>query len=431
MLNGRADLLRRAGYVRIGERSGTARGLAAVWLNGSINPVTMAVGAIGIHFGSDPAWAALAIILGCLIGSLSVSGLAAQGARLGLPQLIQARGQLGRRGGMIVSAGAIAAYLGFASVGAGIAGDAVHVLTDAPRPLGVALCCVFAALLASLHFGPFQAAHRWMGWLLAAGLAVYGLAAFRALPPWAPGDFRLQPFLAQFGAATAYQLSWGLYLSDYSRHLPPRTGRAGLYWWTFAGSMTGGSATMLAGAASLADAPAGHSLAQALSAVGRHAGLIWALLSVVPLGALNIGGAALAIGAAFPALDRWLVPVLSGLCTLLGLAVENELVGGFAAFLDRFTDFLAPWTGIIVADLHFGRRGRYSAAGIVGITDLYGNWNPRGLGALAFGGLVSAFAGPASGGLAAAAIYAAIHPRMNWREEMRRIDCADRSLDPL
>lgn len=39
------------------------------------------------------------------------------------------------------------------------------------------------------------------------------------------GDFQPVPFLAQLGVAAGYQISWAIYVSDYSRYLPPNAAR--------------------------------------------------------------------------------------------------------------------------------------------------------------------------------------------------------------
>ena len=82
-------------YVPQAERRGGSAGLWPIWFTGSTHLTTMAVGVIGISLGLGLVWTALAILAGSALGTLIVSGHAAQGPRLGLPQLIQARSQFG------------------------------------------------------------------------------------------------------------------------------------------------------------------------------------------------------------------------------------------------------------------------------------------------------------------------------------------------
>ena len=59
--------------------------------------------------------------------------------------------------------------------------------------------------------------------------------------------FSRVPFLAQFFAAASYQISWSIYVSDYSRYLPRNVGVSASFWWTYLGAFVGGSWTMLVG----------------------------------------------------------------------------------------------------------------------------------------------------------------------------------------
>src|SRR5258708_20076887 len=74
-------------------------------------------------------------------------------------------------------------------------------------------------------------------------------AALMRLPAraWALQDFRAIPFLVQFFAAAAYQLSWSIYVSDYSRYLPREVSVRESFWWTYLGAFVGGVWMMLLG----------------------------------------------------------------------------------------------------------------------------------------------------------------------------------------
>ena len=54
------------------------------------------------------------------------------------------------------------------------------------------------------------------------------VAVHPSLPPgsYDLGRFHVVPFLAQLGVAAGYQISWAIYVSDYSRYLPPDVPRA-------------------------------------------------------------------------------------------------------------------------------------------------------------------------------------------------------------
>ena len=53
------------------------------------------------------------------------------------------------------------------------------------------------------------------------------------------GHFDLAPFLLQFSVVAGYQISWAIYVSDYSRYLPPDVTVSKTFWWTYGGSGLG------------------------------------------------------------------------------------------------------------------------------------------------------------------------------------------------
>ena len=110
---------------------------------------------------------------------------------------------------------------------------------------------VSSALLTVAGYDFIHLAQRWVAYVLIAALLVFSLfAALRLhVPPaqLAPGNFRAVPFLAQFFAAASYQISWSIYVSDYSRYLPRDVGVRASFWWTYVGAFVGGAWTMLGG----------------------------------------------------------------------------------------------------------------------------------------------------------------------------------------
>ena len=62
------------------------------------------------------------------------------------------------------------------------------------------------------------------------------------------GSFKATPFLGQFGVVAGYQISWAIYVSDYSRYLPPGVTVRKTFYWTYWGSALGGGWLMVLGA---------------------------------------------------------------------------------------------------------------------------------------------------------------------------------------
>ena len=78
-------------YVPLAERRGEVRHLWPVWFTGDAHLATLATGAISVVGGLDLFWSSLAVIGGCVLGTLLMALHCAQGPHLGLPQMIQSK----------------------------------------------------------------------------------------------------------------------------------------------------------------------------------------------------------------------------------------------------------------------------------------------------------------------------------------------------
>ncbi|RZA07374.1 MAG: cytosine permease, partial [Proteobacteria bacterium] len=81
------------------ERHGRARDLFTLWFSTNIAPLPIVTGAMVVQvFHLNLAWGLLAIVLGHCLGGVVIALSSAQGPRLGIPQMVQSRGQFGRFG---------------------------------------------------------------------------------------------------------------------------------------------------------------------------------------------------------------------------------------------------------------------------------------------------------------------------------------------
>lgn len=58
-------------------------------------------------------WGLIAIALGHMVGGLVIALASAQGPRMGIPQMVQSRGQFGRYGALLIVFFAAIIYIGF------------------------------------------------------------------------------------------------------------------------------------------------------------------------------------------------------------------------------------------------------------------------------------------------------------------------------
>lgn len=394
-------------YIPLAERRGKVWHLWPVWFSGDAHLATLAVGVIGLTLGANLLWTTIAVVSGCALGTVFMAFHSTQGPQLGLPQLIQSRPQFGYLGALLVWIVALVAYIGYNAFNAVLVTDAAHTLIGRNIENHRAVVIGFGLLAAVLPMVGYHWIHRvqrWVAYLTIAMLLIFTLGGATRLhlpaDAWTLGAFPAIPFLVQFFAAAAYQLSWSIYVSDYSRYLPPDVGVASSFFWTSIGAFIGGIWMMLVGTVAAALSPTAE-ISAALQTAGDTVfpGFGTALLGVAILGlitmtGINFYGAALtllSIADCFRktrpgAIDR-IVALTVAVTLATGIALASS-----ADFIHRFEDLLAvllylftPWTAINLVDFFWVRKGHYSVREIFNPDGLYGRWNARGLVAYAIG----------------------------------------------
>ena len=392
-------------YVPRAERHGKVRDLWPVWFSGDANLATLAVGVIGISLGGTMLWTALAVIGGCALGTFFMAFHSTQGPQLGLPQLIQSRPQFGYMGALLVWVVAMVAYIGYNAFNGVLAAQAVHQLSGKHRASDTTIIlwfCFFALWMAAVGYDWIHRLQRVFAYLMLALLGLFTVGALFFIPVPAAllafGEFKAIPFLVAFFAAAAYQLSWSIYVSDYSRYLPPDVGVTASFIWTYVGAFIGGVWMMLVGTFAAAINP--H--ADVAGAMQRAADVIapgfgWlllagALLGLVSISALNFYGASLTLLSVADCFKPQRAGARGRLVTLAIAAVVSISMALAASkdFVNRFADLLAvllylftPWTAINLVDFYWVRKSHYSVREIFNPHGIYGRWSWRGL--LAYG----------------------------------------------
>ena len=217
------------------------------------------------------------------------------------------------------------------------------------------------------------------------------------------GTFKATPFLGQFGVVAGYQISWAIYVSDYSRYLPPDVTVRKTFLWTYWGSAIGGGWMMIVGAVLAAWAGKnfdGTGIAE-INAVGNHVFdgfgeivLVLAALGLVSVTALNMYGGSLTLISGVDSFKK-VRPTLTLRVITVGLTAVLSLIGALAAtknFLGNFNNFLLlilylfiPWTAVNLVDYYIVRRGHYAIAEIFNPHGMYGRWGWRGIAAYLIG----------------------------------------------
>jgi purine-cytosine permease-like protein len=471
MGNGTFIETRSIDYVPLAERHGKVWHLWPVWFSGDAHLATLAVGVLGITLGGNLLWTSVAVILGCLLGTFFMAFHSTQGPQLGLPQMIQSRPQFGYAGALLVWGVALVAYIGYNAFNQVLAAQAIHQLVPAVAATSASAQLLFALValaLAVVGYDKIHVAQRGLAYLMIVLLTVFSIGALflLRLPPaqWRLDGFRAVPFLAQLFAAASYQLSWSIYVSDYSRYLPREVGVRESFWWTYLGAFVGGAWMMLVGTVAAAAAPkldvaaAMEHAADVLTPGFGRVLLLAALLGLITISSLNFYGASLTLLSVADTVRPLRCTVGKRLASLL-LAFAASCIIALSSssdFVNRFEDLLAillylftPWTAINLVDFYWVRRGHYSIREIFNPLGMYGRWNWRGLTAYLVGFIAmvpffstTLYTGPVARALGgadiamlvglpvSAGIYLLTCRSLDLKQEWHRAQAADAGLDP-
>ncbi|MEI6643160.1 MAG: cytosine permease [Novosphingobium sp.] len=390
-------------YIPLAERKGKVRDLWPVWFMGDAHLATLATGAISVAGGLDLFWSSLAVIGGCVLGTVLMALHCTQGPHLGLPQMIQSRPQFGYIGALLVWIVALFTYIGFNALNQSLAASTLKELVGLPEVPAIVGFAVLAAFVAGVGYDLIHKAQRVLAYVMIAALAVYTLGFFLTVDLGAmlrPGEFKPTLFLVQFFAAAGYQLSWSIYVSDYSRYLPREVGIRASFLWTFCGAFIGGAWMMLVGAfAGAAFADPDIVVALRRSADAMFGGFGWLMLvssfgGLITITSLNLYGSSLTLLSVIDSLRPirlGVAPRMAALAVVfaaslsLSLAMSGNVLHSFEAFLGVLVYLFTPWTAINLADFFFVRKGRYSIRAMFMADGIYGRWNGRGLTAYVVG----------------------------------------------
>ena len=385
-------------YVPLNERHGKVWSQGPLWFMSNAQIATLAVGTFSVTGGGNLIWSMLAIIGGVLFGTFFMAFHSAQGPQLGLPQMIQSRPQFGYMGALLVWAFAYLQYAGFNIFNTILAGDALHSTVHGPSKMWIVVATLVAAVVALVGYDLIHGVERWLtaGFLVIFGLLTIGVCTL----PYPAGSFDLggfkwTPFLIQFGAVAGYQISWAIYVSDYSRYLPPSVTVRLTFLWTYWGSALGAIWLMCLGAALAAWAGANFDTIASLKAAGDHLfsgfgaiALVFSTLGLISVTALNMYGGSLTLISAMDSFKKVrptaTVRIITITLTAVLSLIPALLIG--ENFLTNFQDFLllvlylfVPWTAVNLVDYYIVRRGHYAIAEIFNPHGIYGRWGWRGI----------------------------------------------------
>ncbi|WP_027944953.1 purine-cytosine permease family protein [Amycolatopsis taiwanensis] len=422
-------------YVPRSERHGKVWHQGPFWFTGNFVILTMLVGFTGPSMGLSVGWAVLAVALGAGFGTFFMAFHANQGPRMGLPQMIQSRAQFGSRGVIVPFAATVFVYIGFIVFDTIIATEGLQLVLPASKwfwyPALVAISIVIAVVGHDLlHF-----VQRWLTYILIAVFGIVTVLAIFVLPveagaPATSAGWDLTAFFVQFSLAAGYNISYAVYVSDYSRYLPEDAPAGKLIGWTYLGA-AGSAIWLMSLGAVLGSKIAGADGIPALLTTGNllfpgfgTVVVVVGSIALVTIMGVNAYGAMLTgistvdgFKSVRPSIRiRVIGLTVVGLITIaIAVAIPTDYLDSFNSFVIMMLYFLVPWTAVNLVDFYFIRHGRYAITEIFSIDGLYGRWAWRGVvaylvGFVAMGPFFSTsfFTGPVAAALGGADIAFAV-----------------------
>ncbi|SEP69911.1 purine-cytosine permease family protein [Microlunatus flavus] len=353
-----------------GERHGRPVQLLWTWASPNFEFATIAVGILSVLAFGLTFWQAVgAIVLGTLLGSVSLGVLSTWGPREGLAQMVLSRTAFGYRGNVLPAGlNALTAGIGWFAVNSISGALALNALTGLPA--FVSLVIVVAAQLVVAFFGHnlVHAFERYAFPVLAIIFVIGSVIVLSHANPGAPamdGPPPLGGFLITAGAAFGYAAGWNPYSSDYTRYLPKATKRLPIALFAGLGCFLSCCLLEIAGAAvvTAGQTEVNPSSFTALlpSFLGKLT-LLAVCLGAVAANVLNVYSGAMSFMALGVRLGlkqaRAVVAVVFG---ILGLVVASfglrNAGASYEAFLLVIAYWIAPWLGVVYAD-RLLRRGQ-------------------------------------------------------------------------
>lgn len=375
----------------------------AFWFGGNVNVFNVVLGAVTVSIGLTFWWALIAISVGTIIGALLIALHATQGPKLGVPQTIQSRGQFGFYGAAFMFPAVLVLNIGFIAAQLVIQAQSMQgVIGSVTLPAWIVILAIPAVVIGI--FG-----YRWIHRVMQATAVVVGISLIIMFIQGlqygglsAHESSLARPSIGLFLAGVALlvidMLSFGPFVSDYTRYLPAETSGKRLFWAIYAGNVIATIGSCAVGAYLAALLPSLVATAGPVAAIGKVSGK-WAL--VIMAASLINACTFNAYTGAFQVLsfaNMWtrlkaisvslrVVPFIVVMAA--GVAVAfigyQHFVTNLTNFLDVLLVIFIPWSAVNLTDYFIVRRGEYNVASFFLPNGTYGRFMWRGLLAYAIG----------------------------------------------
>jgi len=395
------------------ERSGRARDMFSLWFSANLNVGNAVFGLVILSVVPDFWLALAATLIGNVIGTALMALHSVQGARLGIPQLIQSRGQFGYFGALVPVAAAALMYLGFTVSVTIVGGQALAAATGMELRAAMLIVALASLVIAVVGYHAIHTVCRWAQLPLTIVVLVVTCAALlhRGAPLTTHQPVSIGAFLTGVGVAVTFALTYAPFVSDYSRYLPVETSGRAIFGWTAAGVFVSASWVCLIGLLLTAKFGESDIFRSADVALGGGA-LSTAVLLVTAAGlvitnVLNVYGGMLNLITGLATFKRVTVSFRTRVLMILptfvvGTAAATVAYQNYAenlgAFLSLLLLVLIPWGAVNLVDYYLVQHGNYDVPAMYAKAGPYwhdpSNWVYRGLNVRV---LIAYFAGVLAG----------------------------------
>ncbi len=390
------------------ERHGSIFSQFTLWMGANLQITAVITGALAIVFGGDVFWSLTGLAIGQVAGGIVMALHAAQGPKLGIPQMISSRVQFGVYGACLPILLVCLMYLGFIATGAVLSGQAISAIFGISETSGIVIFAVATLIIAYTGYrlihlmGKLASligiiAFVWLFWKMG---TLHPLGELLTVPP-----FHWATLLTAVGLSASWQITFGPYVADYSRYLPASTSSRKVFFAVGGGSVIGAQVAMTMGvfAAALSQGKLmGHEVEYIVSLGGTGGVAILLYLSVafgkLTINTLNAYGSMMCLATVYNCRGR--VAHLSQLARLTilaaviivatGLAMigQHSFLSAFKSFLLFLLTFFTPWSAVNLVDYYFFNHQSLDIAALNNPAGKYRAWNAVGLGTYLLGVIV-------------------------------------------
>ena len=383
-------------YIPESERHGKVWRQGPFWFLGNFQPFSVSIGLVGPLVGLNLFWSSVSAILGVLFGTLFMAAHAAQGPRLGLPQMVQSRAQFGYTGVILPLLATIFTFIGFLVADCVILKVGLNSLFGWNENVVVVALMALSLLMAIYGHDWIHRVFIWLFWLsmpfwliLFIGIALHSAGGHGH----DAGAFNVAGFFVMFSLAASYNITYAPYVSDYSRYLPSTTSQRSIIWSVFIGA-SAPLVFLIPLGAWLGIYLGTSDTLRGLHNAGNHvvggAGTLLIFFSVLALLATMGMGVYSGMLSVLTAVDSYR-PVASGpkarlvasllvavIALFFGL-VLNSVTTTLYDSLTIMLYLLAPWTAVNLIDFYVMRHGKFSIIDFFIPNGIYGRWGTRGI----------------------------------------------------